>query len=442
VPRRRAGERDVVVVIVIVIVIVIVEVGAGVVVRGAGLRRAGDADVVLPLLWLHASLTVHARLRYDAAMQQTPTGGDVVVVGGGVIGCSVAYELAARHSARVVVLERAVPGAEASSAAAGILGAQLEAHAGEEVASSSLFSLLLASRARHAELDARLREDVGFGTGYRACGALRVTSDESAFDALVRAHAWQRTQGATLEVVDASAVHALEPALDRSMRGGVHFPHESQVDPPSMLRALQQACAARGVVFRSGILVRGVSTSPLGVQTSEGMVRGEAVIIAAGSWSSLVDGLPAGVRNVRPVRGQIVQVDTRPPIARRVVVGDGGYVVTRADGRTLLGSTMEEAGHVKEVTAGGVHDVLSAALRLFPALRTAPISATWSGFRPATPDDRPMLGETSIARLFVATGHHRNGILLAPETARLLADLVATGACDRDLTPFSPRDRT
>jgi glycine oxidase len=102
---------------------------------------------------------------------------------------------------------------------------------------------------------------------------------------------------------------------------------------------------------------------------------------------------------------------------------------------------MEEVGHVKEVTAGGVHDVLSAALRLLPSLRSAPISATWSGFRPATPDDRPMLGETAIPRLFVAAGHHRNGILLAPETARLLADLVATGACDRDLSAFAPRER-
>src|SRR5947209_5671944 len=99
-----------------------------------------------------------------------------------------------------------------------------------------------------------------------------------------------------------------------SARGGVHLAEEAQVDPPAMLRALQQACAARGVVFRSGTLVRGVSASPLGVQTSEGMVRGDSVIIAAGSWSSLVDGLPAGVRNVRPVRGQIVQVDTRPPV--------------------------------------------------------------------------------------------------------------------------------
>jgi len=365
--------------------------------------------------------------------------GDVVVVGGGVIGCSVAWELASRHGARVVVLERAVPGAEASSAAAGILGAQIESHE-EPTDGGAIFSLLLASRARHAELDAVLREAVGLSTGYRRCGALRVTFDEQAMAGLARGHVWQRAHGADVEVLDAAALRRLEPALG-DVRGGVHLPQEAQVDPPSMLRALQQACAARGVVFRSGILVRSVVARPLGVETSDGVLRADAVVIAAGSWSSLVGGLPAGVRSVRPVRGQIVQVETRPPIARRIVFGDRGYVVPRADGRVLLGSTMEEVGHVKEVTAGGVHHVLSLALSLFPALRDAPISATWSGFRPATPNDRPMLGETSIPRLFIATGHHRNGILLAPETSRLVADLVATGKCDRDVSEFAPRDR-
>ena len=366
-------------------------------------------------------------------------GADVVVVGGGVIGCAVAWELASRHRAQVVVLERAVPGAEASSAAAGILGAQVESHA-PPTDGGATFALLLASRARHEELDARLREAVGLSTGYRRCGLLRVTDDEAKVGPLGDAHLWQRAHGAKVERVDVAACRRLEPALG-AVRGGVLLEDEGQVDPPALLRALQQACARAGVTFRSGVLVRGIVDRPRGVDTSEGLVPAGAIVVAAGSWTSLVAGLPAGVRDVRPVRGQIVQVETRPPIAERVVVGDAGYVVTRADGRTLLGSTMEEVGHVKEVTAGGVHDVLAASLALFPALRTAPISATWSGFRPATRDDRPMIGATSLDGLFVATGHHRNGILLAPETARLVADLVATGRCDRDLAPFAPRDR-
>ena len=366
---------------------------------------------------------------------------DVIIVGGGVIGCTLAFELATRHQARVVVLERAVPGAEASSAAAGILGAQVESH-DRPRDGGMLFSLLLASRAGHALLDARLRETVGLSTGYVRCGVLRVTHDATRVASLARAHTWQCDLGGNVEVIDRKEALRLEPALG-DVEGGVLLADEAQVDPPAMLRALQQACAHSGVVFQSGTIVRGVTAKGgLGVETHDAVLRGGAVVIAAGSWSSLVSGLPDGVRGVRPVRGQIVQVETRPPIVRRIVVGDDGYVVARPDGRTLLGSTMEEVGHVKEVTAGGIHDVLARALSLLPGLSRAPISGTWSGFRPATPDDRPLLGATTTPGLFVATGHHRNGILLAPETGRLVADLVATGKCDRDLSPFSPIDPT
>ena len=376
----------------------------------------------------------------EAPTKNPARGGDVVIVGGGVIGCMIALELTDRYQADVVVLERAVPGAEASSAAAGILGAQVESHQ-KPKDGGMLFTLLLASRARHAELDARLREMVGVGTGYRKCGLVRVTHDASSLEKLARAHTWQCDYGGIVQRLERDDAHELEPALAESIAGGVHLPDEAQVDPRALLRALQQACAVRGVKFRTGIFVRGVSTEPsrFGVETSEGLIAAASIVIAAGSWSSLVDGLPEGVRSVRPVRGQIVQVETRPPIVKRIVVGDAGYVLARADGRTLLGSTMEEVGHVKEVTVGGVHEVLHRALSLIPSLAQAPISATWSGFRPATPDDRPILGETSVPRLYAATGHHRNGILLAPETGRLLADLVATGKCDRDLSPFAPR---
>jgi glycine oxidase len=214
------------------------------------------------------------------------------------------------------------------------------------------------------------------------------------------------------------------------------LPDEAQVDPPMLLRALQQACAALGVVFRTGLTVTGVSSA--GVTTQEGVIEADAIVVAAGSWSSMLTGLPSELRRVRPVRGQIVQVDTRPPIVKNIVFGDRGYVVARPDGRTILGSTMEEAGHMKEVTVAGIHAVLSQSLALLPGLADAPITATWCGFRPATSEDRPLIGRVDD-RVFVATGHHRNGILLSAETARLVADLIATGTCDRDLTTFSPR---
>jgi glycine oxidase len=358
---------------------------------------------------------------------------DVIVVGGGVIGCCVAFDLATRHRARVVVLERAVPGAEASSAAAGILGAQIESH----VPDAAVFALMIASRERHCELDARLREAVGFGTGFHRCGAIKVTTGATDFD---REYGWQRDHGATVRVLGGDDARRLEPALSPAITTAVQLPDEAQVDPPQLLRALQQACAAAGVSFRSGTIVRGIALANdrvVGVEVQDGVVDGRAVVVAAGSWSSMVSGLPEGLRRVRPVRGQIVQVETRPPIVRNIVFGERGYVIARPDGRTLLGSTMEEVGHVKEVTVGGVHSVLTHSLGLIPRLSEAPITATWCGFRPATPEDRPMIGRVREG-LFVATGHHRNGVLLAPETGRLVADLVATGQTDRDLTPFSP----
>lgn len=354
----------------------------------------------------------------------------VLVIGGGVIGCAVAFELA-RHRLRVTVLERAVPGAEASSAAAGILGAQIESHG--VPSDPSLFELMVASRERHQELDARLHELVGFGTGFRRCGVLRI-------DGLEADYAWQREQGATVSRLTREETLALEPALSPDIAGAIHLPDEAQVDPPQLLRALQQACAASGVTFRSGIVVRSVARESgrvVGVETEGAVIRGDAVVLAAGSWSSMIGGLPEHLRRVRPVRGQIVQVDTRPPIVRNVVFGPRGYVIARPDGRTLLGSTMEEVGHVKEVTAGGIASVLNHAIALLPAIVDAPISATWCGFRPATSEDRPMIGAVEPA-LFVATGHHRNGVLLAPETARVIADLIATGKTDRDLAAFAP----
>ena len=349
---------------------------------------------------------------------------DVLVIGGGVIGCSVAYELASRHHARVTVLERAVPGAEASSAAAGILGAQIESHG--VPSDRALFDLMLASRERHRELDARLTEAVGFGTGFRRCGVLRVNGRREDY-------AWQSAP--VIELTRQEALR-LEPALTPSLTSAIHLPDEAQVDPPQLLRALQQACAKYGVIFRTGTTVRGVTRE--GVDTEEGLLRGDAIVVAAGSWSSMIAGLPERLRRVRPVRGQIVQVDTRPPIVRSVVFGDHGYIVARPDGRTLLGSTMEEVGHIKEVTAGGIHKVLMHALELVPSLADAPVTGTWCGFRPATSEERPLIGQIPGTPIFIATGHHRNGVLLAPETARLVADLVATGSCDRDLAPFSP----
>ncbi len=343
----------------------------------------------------------------------------VAIIGGGVMGCTTALVLAAR-GADVVVLERAVPGAEASSAAAGILGAQVELHGRAEDAA-------LFARARQTwEPWARaVREESGIDVGHRVTGALRVARSERERDALERDVAWQRGFGFNAALLEPAEARAVEPELGE-VACAAHFPDEAQVDPPALLRALMAALArsARAEV-RSGTTVEGLAVERercVGVKIEDAEVRADAVVLAAGSWSSLVPGVPSALPAVRPVRGQIVLLEERPPRLRTIVCGEHGYVVPRGDGRVLCGSTMEHAGFRKEVTAAGVHAILSSALACAPCLGAAQLAATWSNFRPHVSGERALVGSSSLPGLFLATGHHRNGILLS----KLTADAVAT----------------
>jgi glycine oxidase len=243
-----------------------------------------------------------------------------------------------------------------------------------------------------------------------------------------------------VEVLDDAAVRRLEPALSPEARGALFFPDEASLDPKPLARAVYVAAARAGATFVTGqvkrIAVEGGRV--VGVDHDRGRIDAERVVLAAGSWSLLVEGhgLPGGA--VRPVRGQIVILDTRPPLLSRVVFSGHGYVVPRADGRILVGSTMEEVGFEKAVTAGGLRHVLDIAIGISPALAQAPVVETWSNFRPASPDGSPILGAGTVPGLFYATGHTRNGILLAPITADAIAAAILGRPPPVDLSPFSP----
>jgi glycine oxidase len=346
----------------------------------------------------------------------------VAVIGAGVMGCATALVLAER-GAEVVVLERAVPGAEASSAAAGILGAQIELHGPGRDAGHFV-------RAREAwrPWAHALREKTGIDVGWRGCGVLRV-----AFDAEQRARlepevAWQKEQGLRVELVDGVRAREIEPALSHDVQAAAWFPDDAQVDPQALLRALMAALAkSPRVRVQSGTTVERLLVERdacTGVKLDEGEVRADATVLAAGSWSSLVSGVPKDVPAVRPVRGQMVLLDERPPSVSTIVFGPGGYVVPRGDGRVLCGSTMEHAGFRKEVTASGVHAILGLALKCVPALGGAQLAGSWSNFRPHAEGDKALVGRSPMPGLFLATGHHRNGILLAKVTADEVADAV------------------
>jgi glycine oxidase len=359
---------------------------------------------------------------------------DVVVVGGGVMGSASAWELA-RHGASVIVLERSVPGAEASSAAAGILGAQVEAHV-----NGPLAELARASRQLYPAWVRALERVTDIDTEYRECGVLKVAFRASELGRLAREVAWQKPRPRLLA---ARALATREPELSSKLRGGVAFDGDARVDPRRLFRALHIAATRAGVVFRSGAYVRRVVTEDgraTGVALDDGsVVRARHVLVAAGSWTSLVEGLGIKPGSVRPVRGQIVELETPEPVLASVVFGPRAYLVPRDDGRTLVGSTMEFVGYRREVTAQAVRDLLDAAIELVPALGAAKLGETWSNFRPYTDDELPLLGATQIPGLWLASGHYRNGILLAPITAAIVAALVRGKRSPVPLDPFAPR---
>ena len=336
------------------------------------------------------------------------------------MGCATALALVTR-GVDVVVLERSVPGAEASSAAAGILGAQAESHA-----PGPMLDTFVRARAEYEAWALALREQSGIDVGYRRSGVLRVGRGADRAEALAREVAWQKAAGLSAELLDGRTAREIEPQLAQDIDAAAWFPDDAQVDPPALLRALVSACARAGVAFRAGATVERLLVERdrcAGVTLEDGDLRADATVLAAGSWSSLVPGLPASVPAVRPARGQMALLEERPPRARTIVFGDDAYVVPRGDGRVLCGSTVEFVGFRREVTAGGVHAILDGALRVMPSLAGAQLCSTWSSFRPHT-DAEPLVGASPMPGLFLATGHHRNGILLAKVTGDAVAHAI------------------
>ena len=360
---------------------------------------------------------------------------DVIIIGAGVIGSSIALELA-RRGASVCVLDRGASGGEASIAAAGVLGVQYELSE-----DGPLARLGMASLERFPRWVAELTELTGIDVGYRRSGGLYVALTDDALDAVVRSVAWQAPLGLPFEVLDAAGARAIEPHLAAEMVGAVRFPGDARIDPPSLTSATRIAASLSGVEMRSGAHVRRVVVEAgraLGVALEDGSrIHAAKVVVAAGSWSALLDGtaLPDGF--VRPARGQIVELVTGRLPVRSILYGPGCYLSPRDEGRILVGSTMEHVGFRQGVTASAVQALLAAAIRLVPALGDASIGRTWSGFRPQAECDLPLLGATAIEGLFLATGHFRNGVTLSPITAAVLADVLTGTPSPIDLAPFS-----
>ena len=349
------------------------------------------------------------------------------------MGCGVALRLA-QAGVGVTVLERAIPGAEASSAAAGILAPQAEAEG-----PGPFLDLCLRSRALYPRFAEELRELSGVDVQYLPSGAFHVAFTEEALRHVESTVAWQRASGLRAEVLEGRAAREIEPNLSAAAIGVAHFPDDHQVDNRLLVRALSLAAARAGVRFRTGY-VRGLEVMEervVGVDLDGEKLAAGAVVVAAGSWSSLVQGARIDPQAVRPVRGQLVELQLRLPPLQRVLFSERkGYLVPRGDGRVIAGSTMEFAGYDKQVTAGGLARILEVGLQMCPLLRDAQVLSFWAGLRPYTEDRLPFLGPGPLQGLFLATGHFRNGILLAPITARVVAEAVLGQAPSVDLSSF------
>ncbi len=365
-----------------------------------------------------------------APVTHTP---DVAVVGGGVAGLVVAWRAALR-GLRVVVLDRGELGAEASFHAAGMLAPVTEADLGER----ALLTLGRDSLARWPAFAAELREASGADPGYRETGALVVARDRDEAEALERELAFRRELGLEVERLRPSQARRLEPALAPTVRLALAVPGDHAADPRLLVAALAAACRHAGVEVRTHAEVARVVVRDgraEGVETGAALLRAGQVVLAAGAWSGGLGDLP-----VRPVKGQVLRLrdPEGPGLLERVLRFEGGYVVPRGDGRYVLGATVEERGFDTTVTAGGVRELLREAQELLPGLDELVLEEATAGLRPGTPDNAPLLGRTERAEgLVLATGHHRNGILLAPGTGDLVAAVLAGEAPDA-LAPFAP----
>ncbi|MCI0488862.1 MAG: glycine oxidase ThiO [Blastocatellia bacterium] len=359
---------------------------------------------------------------------------DVIVVGGGVIGCSIALGLA-QAGLKVAVIERGRAGCEASRAAAGMLSPQTEAPG-----PGPFFDLCLRSRSMYRDFAAQITELSGIDVQYRDEGSLCLileSEDERTVDDWV---SWQTEAGLALERVSADDARKAEPALTRSVTGAVYIPEDHQVENRRLMDALETALRRVSVEMIEGEEVDSLimdGSRVIGVVSGGARREAGAVIIAAGCWSGrLLERVGLSVEVV-PARGQIVALKGEASLIRSIVHSSLCYLVPRRDGRILIGSTTEYVGYRKGVTAGAVNALLAGAIEMIPALEDFEIVETWSGLRPDTTDHLPVMGFSGIDNLLIATGHFRNGILLAPVTSALIAEVVIGGRTPEELRPFS-----
>ena len=362
---------------------------------------------------------------------------DVVIVGGGVIGLSIARALALRGVSDVMLIERGQPGAEASWAAGGILAPQVESDRADD-----FFSLAAAGRDLYPAFAESLKDETRIDVELDLTGTLCLGFTEKDEAELRSRFDWQSKARLSVEWLSGDEARRHEPCISSQVGCALRLPNDYQVENRRLIEALVKANEKVGVRLITNCHVSKLlieNEKVRGVETSNGFVFARVVVLAAGAWTSQINSSDLALPQLEPVRGQMLCYEPRPRIARHVIYSSRGYLVPRRGGRLLAGSTNEWAGFDKRVTDEGVRAIKAMAIEIAPALAQLTPVDSWAGFRPRATDDLPVLGPCEeIAGLFYATGHYRNGILLAPITAQFIAAAIVDGATPASFEAFSP----
>jgi glycine oxidase len=354
---------------------------------------------------------------------------DVIVIGGGVIGLSIARELAPRKS--VLLLDRGPTGTGTSWAAAGMLSPLSEAND-----AGPFFQLCSRSADLLEGLVKDLREETGMDCGYSDNeGVLTLATSDDTAAALQQRFDWQKKAGFSVELLSGEEVRKLEPLITAPVRKALFMPRERSVVPRRLVNALRESCLNRDVNIHTGTPVEGISRNSISV----GRTRFEApyIIVASGVWSGELKGLNPAIP-VKPRKGQILALRGAPGAFHRMIRWQHSYFVPRSTGELIVGATEEDAGFDGAVTPAGIGQLLNEAQQISSHVSSYPIAEMWTGLRPATPDGLPILGPSSVEGVYYATGHYRNGVLLAPVTASIIADLIENRKLALPIDSFLP----
>lgn len=362
----------------------------------------------------------------------------IVIIGGGVIGLSIARQLRMDGVRDITVIDRAAMGREASWAAAGMLAPNAETETIDD-----FYRLCSDSNRLYDAFAAELLAETDIDIEFHPDGTLELSFDETGSQRLEQKFGRQKRAGIEVEMLTNAEIRAIETAVSPSVVSGLLYPNDGHVENRKLVDALVEYSKRNGIHLLQNIAAEELIMSHkmvTGVRTATGTMSADVTILANGAWSSLIKiGGSAIPFNIKPIRGQMLAFAGSSGMFDKVIYGSGAYLVPRADGRILVGATVEDAGFVRAVTEDGVRELREAGIRTMPGLADLDMIDSWSGFRPCSDDDLPILGQLDgVEGLAIATGHYRNGILLAPITARIIADLVVRGENSEYLKSFSP----